>query len=86
MTFVFEAALIGAVYGIAGYYGGNYLISYAGEILSKWVPVLGAVSFQSRGTDVLLMCVGISSALSAASAFIPAIFASNMNLFKAVRR
>ena len=85
-TFVFEAALIGAFYGVAGYFGGNYLISYAGEILSKWIPVLGSVTFQSRGYDILLMCVGLSSAVCAASACIPAIFASNMNLFKAVRK
>lgn len=85
-TFVFEAAFIGAVYGVAGYFGGNYLISYAGEILTKWVPVLQSVTFQSRGFDILLMCVGLSSAVCAASALIPAIFASNMNLFKAVRK
>jgi len=86
LTFIFEAAFIGAIYGVAGYFGGNYLISHIGEILSKWVPVLGAISFQSRGTDILFMCVGLSSAVSAVSAFIPAVFASNMNLFKAVRK
>jgi len=86
LTFVFEAALIGALYGVAGYFAGNYLISYTGEILSKWVPVLGSVTFQSRGVDILLECVGLSSAVCALSAFVPAIFASNMNLFKAVRK
>ena len=86
ITFVLEAALIGAIYGVAGYFGGNYLMSYAGELLSKWVPVLKTVAFQSRGIDTLFMCVGLSSSICAASAFIPAIFASNINLFKAVRK
>lgn len=86
LSFVFEAAFIGSIYGAAGFFAGNHLISYAGEIISKWVPVLGYISFQSRGFDVLLMCVGLSSAVCAASAFIPAVFASNMNLFKAVRK
>lgn len=85
-TFVFEAAFIGVVYGAAGFFAGNYLVSYAGEILSKWVPALGYISFHGRGFDVLLMCIGLSSAVCAASAFIPAVFASNMNLFKAVRK
>ncbi len=86
LTFVFEAAFIGAIYGVAGYFGGNYLISYAGEIISRWVPVLGSVTFQSRGIDILVMCMGLSSSVCAVSALIPAIFASNMNLFKAVRK
>ncbi len=86
LSFVFEAAFIGAMYGVAGYFCGNYLISYAGEILAKWVPVLKSITIQARGTDILLMCVGLSSAVSAASAFVPAIFASNINLFRAVRK
>jgi len=86
LTFVFEAAFIGSVYGAAGYCAGNHLVSCAGEILSKWVPALGYITFQGRGYDVLLMCVGLSSAVCAASAFIPAVFASNMNLFRAVRK
>lgn len=86
LSFIFEAALIGAVYGVAGYYCGNYILSYAGDILARWVPVLSAVKFQGSGTDMLLLCLGISSSVCAVSAFIPAIFASNINLFKAVRR
>ncbi len=86
IAFVFEAAFIGALYGVAGYFCGNYIISHAGEFMSKWVPVLGVVKFQAKGSDVLLMCVGLSAAVSAASAFVPAIFASNINLFKAVRK
>jgi len=86
LSFVIEAALIGALYGIAGDFCGNYILSYAGDILSKWIPVLGSVRLQKSGTDVLLMCVGLSSSVCALSAFIPALFASNMNLFKAVRK
>jgi hypothetical protein len=86
LSFVFEAAVIGAIYGVAGYFAGNYLLSYTGGIISKWVPALQSVTFQAGNYDVLFMCIGLSSAVSAFSAFIPAIFASNINLFKAVRR
>ncbi len=86
ITFVLEAALVGAIYGVAGYFAGNHLLSYAGEIISRWVPALQSVTFQTGNFDVLFMCMGLSSAVSAVSAFIPAIFASNINLFKAVRR
>lgn len=86
ITFVLEAALIGTIYGVAGFSAGNYILSFAGEIISKWVPALQSVTFQARSFDVLFMCIGISSAVSAVSAFIPAVFASNINLFKAVRR
>lgn len=86
ITFVFEAAFIGSIYGAAGYFAGNHLISYAGELITKLVPVLGHISFQAQGTHVLFMCVGLSSGVCAASAVIPAVFASNMNLFKAVRK
>lgn len=86
VSFIVEAGFIGALYGIAGYFAGNYILAYSGDILAKWVPVLSAVKLQSRGGDVLLMCISISSSICAASALVPAIFASNMNLFKAVRK
>ncbi len=86
LSFVIEAAFIGSVYGAAGYFAGNYIVSNAGQMLSKWVPALGYVTFQGRDIEVLFICMGLSSAVCAASAFIPAVFASNMNLFKAVRK
>jgi ABC-type antimicrobial peptide transport system permease subunit len=86
VSFLFEALLIGAVYGAAGYFGGNYILSFAGDILSRWIPVLSSVKIQATGADMLLLCIGLSSSVCAVSAFVPAVFASNINLFKAVRR
>lgn len=84
--FLVEAACIGAFYGGAGFYLGNIIIRHANNLLSKWVPFLNNVSLQSNGTDVLLLSILLSSSICAASALVPAIFASNINLFKAVRR
>jgi len=86
ISFLFEALVVGAVYGTAGYLGGNYILSFAGDILAKWIPVLSSVKFQATGTEMLLLCIGLSSSVCAVSAFVPAVFASNINLFKAVRR
>ena len=84
--FLVEAACIGAFYGGAGFYLGNIIIRHANNLLSTWVPFLSNVSLQSNGPDVLLLSILLSSSICAASAFMPAIFASNINLFKAVRR
>lgn len=86
VSFILEAAVIGFIYGVMGYYGGNYILTYAGEILAKWIPVLGYIKIQGGDGNILFLCVVLSSSVCAVSAAIPALFASNINLFKAVRR
>ncbi len=86
LSFIVEAAFIGAVYGVVGYFGGNWILGYAGDILAKWIPVFGSIKLQSSGADVFIMCVGISSSVCMVSALFPALFASNINLFNAVRK
>ena len=86
VSFILEAALIGAVYGVAGYFGGSYILSYAGDLTAKWIPVLSSIKLHAGGAEILLLCVVLSSSVCAISASIPALFASNINLFKAVRR
>ncbi|MDA3899119.1 MAG: ABC transporter permease [Spirochaetes bacterium] len=87
LTFIFEAAIVGAIYGIIGYYAGNYLFSYAADYISGFLPDIAGVKFVAqRNTEVFMLSMGLSALVSAASALVPAIFASNINLFKAVRR
>ena len=84
--FLIEAGAVGALYGIAGYFAGNSIIEYFSTNIPKYLPSLGEITITKTGTDTLFLCIMISSAVSAASALIPALFASNINLFKAVRR
>lgn len=86
LSFVAEAALIGALYGLAGYFAGNWLISYLKINLGKWIPALSNIIIQGTDPSILVMAVGLSAAISAISAFIPAVFASNINLFKAMKK
>jgi ABC-type lipoprotein release transport system permease subunit len=87
LTFILESAVVGALYGIIGYYAGNYLFEYAAEYIQELLPEIASISFEaSRDTQVLYLAIILSAGVSAASSFIPAIFASNINLFKAVRR
>jgi len=85
-AFILESAAVGAVYGAGGYFIGNYLLSHGGEILSKWVPMLSAVHLETAGADILFCSVLFASAVCVIAAAIPGIFASNINLFKAVRK
>lgn len=85
LTFVFEAAVIGALFGLVGYYMGVMAIGYLKHNMPHWVPVLKGLAL-GREPGVLPMAVGLSALLSSVSAFIPAVFASNMSLFKAVQK
>lgn len=89
LTFLIEAAAVGAIYGIIGYHAGNYLFEYAADYVNQieLLKSIEGISFQaSRDPGVLRLAVLLSSGVSALSAIIPAIFASNINLFKAVRK
>jgi len=86
MTFMVEAAFIGAVYGFIGYLAGAYLIEAAGAKLSSLLPALSGIGLEPVGMNVCAGLVLFSIAISSLSALIPAIFASNMNLFKALSK
>lgn len=86
LGFVLEAAFVGALYGLAGYYAGNALLDAAAEKIGTWVPSLSGVIVKSEGKGVFAMVVFLSAAISSLSALIPATFAANMNLFKAMRK
>jgi ABC-type lipoprotein release transport system permease subunit len=84
--FLIEAAFIGAFYGGAGFFIGNIIIKHANVYIAKWLPFLTSISLSPNGVDVLILSIILSSSICAVSAFLPALFASNINLFKAVRR
>lgn len=84
--FVAEAAFVGTLYGLAGYYAGNWLLKTASAYLVKWVPSLNGIVIVSSDASVLFIAIGASAAISSLSALVPAVFASNINLFKAIRK
>lgn len=86
MGFVVEAAFVGALYGMIGYYAGKGMLDYAAKKLPVWVPALSNIAIHSERSELFLMALVFSMVISSVSALIPAVFASNMNLFKAVRK
>jgi len=82
LTFLFEAALIGAIYGAAGFLIGASLIQYLSDNLEQWIPALKGLTFTGAGLHVFFSSVGASMLISSLSALIPAFLASNQNLFK----
>ncbi len=87
ITFILESGAVGAIYGVLGYHAGNYLFEYAARYMKDLLPEIASISFQaSHDPQILFLAVALSAGVSAVSSFIPAIIASNINLFKAVRR
>jgi len=81
-SFVFEAALIGVLFGIIGYFLGQYLIGALSSHIAAWVPALKDLIITKPEKSYLHYAIMFSVAVSAMSALVPAIFASNKNLFK----
>ena len=46
----------------------------------------GSIVIVSSDASVLFIAIGASAAISSLSALVPAVFASNINLFKAIRK
>lgn len=84
--FVLESACIGALYGIIGFYVGIYLLSYLSNNISDWIPGLSGILLLPGESNLFQIAIMLSVLVSSVSALIPAIFASNINLFKAVRK
>ncbi len=86
LIFVFESGIIGAVYGLAGYFIAYFLLIYLTNNISVWIPLLQGFDLRLGTHEYLPAAVGFSVFVSCVSALIPAIFASNLSLFKAVKR
>ena len=86
VSFVVKSAVVGLLLGFIGYFLGKYAIQYVALKISSWVPAFSGMAIQSVRGELLLMALAFSVVISSISAFIPALFASNINLFKAVRK
>jgi ABC-type antimicrobial peptide transport system permease subunit len=84
--FVVEAVVVGLIYGLLGYYLGSTLVHYLTINIEELVPVLKGIVIQPIREGLLVQALLASMGFSALSALVPAVFASNINLFKAVRR
>lgn len=82
LTFVIEAALIGALLGVIGYFLGQYLMDHFSSKIGEWIPAFKDLIFVKTDKSYLPQAIIFSVVVSAASALIPAIAASNKNLFK----
>jgi len=80
--FVFEAAFIGAILGVVGYFAGSYLTHLLSSRIAEWIPALKGLELKPVKENLLAYSVVLSIVISSCSALIPAIFASNKNLFR----
>ncbi|MFH0974421.1 MAG: FtsX-like permease family protein [Spirochaetota bacterium] len=86
LIFVLESGIIGALYGLAGYFIGYYLMTYLTNNIPNWMPLLQGLNFKLETHEYLPAVIAFSVLVSNISALIPAVFASNLNLFNAVKR
>ncbi len=84
--FVVEAAVVGALYGVAGFFLGRYLLGHLSGALHQWIPGLSNITIAAGGDRVFLLAIGLSMLISAVAAFLPAVFASNLSLFKEMKK
>ncbi len=86
IEFVIESAIVGAILGAAGYLIGDRLLTYSSQKIGQWIPVLRSITLTSGTEQLFAMSLLFSIVISSLSALLPAIFASNMNLFNASRK
>ena len=85
LTLIFEAATMGAIYGLLGYLLGSVLLDLLSENISQWIPILKGFDLKLGIENLLVLSVTVSMLVSSFSALIPAIFAANSNLFRAIK-
>jgi hypothetical protein len=86
LTFMAESSVVGLLYGIIGFYSGQAALRYLAHKIAVWIPAFSGIVVQGAGREVLSMALLFSIVISAVSALVPALFAANINLFKAVRK
>ncbi|HNV48051.1 MAG TPA: hypothetical protein PKJ16_13490 [Spirochaetota bacterium] len=84
--FIIEAAIVGLVYGLAGFLLGSLAVTKLAHYAGNWVPLLGGLTISFNASAYAAMALGASVAVSALSALVPAVFASNLSLFDNVKR
>ena len=85
LSFTAEAAAVGALFGAAGLLLGNACITHLSGYLPKWAPLLAGLELVPLPGRYLPPAALAAAAVSAASALVPAVIASNMNLFKSTK-
>jgi putative ABC transport system permease protein len=86
LSFAGEAAVVGAFYGVIGYGLGYAATGYLSGNLYRWAPLLKGLRLAPAGGDVLVLSAALSALVSLLSALVPSLFASNLNLFRAIRK
>ena len=86
VTFMLESSIVGLLYGVIGFYSGQLALRYLGHKITAWIPVFSGIVIRPPDTEILLMALVFSVVISSVSALVPALFAANINLFKAVRK
>ncbi|MCX7678300.1 MAG: ABC transporter permease [Spirochaetes bacterium] len=86
LEFVLESAIVGTLLGAIGFFLGDRMLSYASQKIGQWIPALRNIVVTSSSENLLWFSIFFSIVISSLSALLPAIFASNINLFKASRK
>ena len=81
-TFVFEAAFIGVILGTVGYFLGQYVTGLLSKQLAVWIPAFKGLVLVVSPENNLHYAILFSVAVSSVSALVPAVVASNKNLFR----
>ncbi len=84
-TFLAEAAIVGSIYGAAGLYLGGLAVSKLAHSIPAYLPALQGIAFGADTGGLLPAAMLLSVAVSCLSAFIPALFASNVSLSDATK-
>jgi hypothetical protein len=74
--------IIGVLFGVTGYFTGYLALKSLSDKIPEWIPLLKGLNLSADVGYLLPVSVAVSAAVSSVSALIPAVFASNMNLFK----
>jgi ABC-type antimicrobial peptide transport system permease subunit len=84
LEFAGEAALIGLILGFAGYFFGFYCVDYISRNIGNVIPAMKGIAIIKPAKNLMLLSITFATAVSAMSALVPAVIASNINLFKSV--
>jgi len=84
--FVIEASIIGFILGTCGYFFGFYCVEYISKNIGSLIPALKGIEIIRPADNLLGLSVFSAAAVSALSALGPALIASNLNLFRSVKK
>ena len=86
IVFIIEAAVVGILYGVAGFYIGDYAVDFLSKNISTLIPLLKGLTITIDSKNLFMLSIVVSMLVSSLSAIIPAIFAANLSLFRDMKR